>query len=67
MTAASAFFSEFLGTAMLTFGILAFTDKKNGVPAYFVPLGIFIVIYGIAAGLGVETGMTCLFAPGSCN
>ncbi|KAF9451188.1 aquaporin [Macrolepiota fuliginosa MF-IS2] len=56
MTSVSAFFSEFLGTAMLVFGILVFTDKKNGLPSHFVPLGIFFVICGIAICLGFETG-----------
>ncbi|KAF5362485.1 hypothetical protein D9756_002715 [Leucocoprinus leucothites] len=56
MTAASAFFSEFLGSAMLLFGILVMTDKKNAVPAWFVPVGLFITLFGIGAGLGFETG-----------
>jgi len=57
MTAASAFFSEFLGSAMLLFGILVMTDKKNAVPSWFVPVGLFITLLGIGAGMGFETGI----------
>lgn len=57
MTAASAFFSEFLGSAMLLFGILVMTDKKNAVPSWFVPVGLFITLFGIGAGMGFETGI----------
>ena len=57
MTAASAFFSEFLGSAMLLFGILVMTDKKNAVPSWFVPIGLFITLLGIGAGMGFETGI----------
>ncbi|KXN86707.1 hypothetical protein AN958_09698 [Leucoagaricus sp. SymC.cos] len=55
MTPASAFFSEFLGSAMLLFGILTMTDKKNAVPAWFAPFGIFLTLFGIGTGLGFET------------
>jgi aquaglyceroporin related protein len=53
---ASAFFSEFLGSAMLLLGILTLKDKKNDLPGYLVPIGLFITLYGIAAALGYETG-----------
>jgi aquaglyceroporin related protein len=57
----SAFFSEFLGTAMLLLGLLTFTDQKNGLPSYLVPIGLFITLYGIGAALGLETGTrTCM-------
>ncbi|KAG2155911.1 aquaporin-like protein [Suillus bovinus] len=40
----SAFFTEFVGSAMLITGIFMFTDKKNGpAPAGVVPVGIFLV------------------------
>lgn len=57
VTDVSAFFSEFLGSAMLLFGILMLLDKQNGVPNYFVPVGLFITLFGIGAALGYETGM----------
>ncbi|KAF8236126.1 aquaporin [Tricholoma matsutake] len=57
MTNVSCFFSEFLGTAMLMMVILAGTDKRNNAPpAAFLPLVLFIVILGIGAALGMETG-----------
>ncbi|XP_006462206.1 hypothetical protein AGABI2DRAFT_137001 [Agaricus bisporus var. bisporus H97] len=56
VTDVSAFFSEFLGSAMLLFGILMLLDKQNGVPNYFVPVGLFITLFGIGAALGYETG-----------
>jgi aquaglyceroporin related protein len=41
---------------MLLFGILTMTDKKNAVPAWFAPVGIFMTLFAIGAGLGFETG-----------
>ncbi|KAF8884815.1 aquaporin-like protein [Infundibulicybe gibba] len=65
MTAASCFFSEvwisifirtqFLGTVILVFGVLAITDKKNQVPNGIVPLGLFVLLMGITTCLGMET------------
>lgn len=55
MTNGSAFFSEFLITALLTLGILTLTDKKNGLPPSSVPIGLFIIFYGITACFGFET------------
>ncbi|KAJ7648352.1 major intrinsic protein superfamily membrane channel protein [Mycena polygramma] len=57
MTSVSCFFSEFLATAVLLIVLLAINDKKNyPPPAGLVPLVLFIVILGIAACLGMETG-----------
>ncbi|KAJ3800031.1 putative aquaporin 4 [Lentinula aff. detonsa] len=56
MTNASAFFSEFLGTALLVIIVLAATDPANAVPTAAVPILLFIVLLGIAFCLGMETG-----------
>jgi len=57
MTNVSAFFDQFLGTAMLMIAILAVTDKYNTPPpAGLVPLVIFIVFLGIGVALGMQTG-----------
>jgi aquaglyceroporin related protein len=56
MTAVSCFFAEFLATAMFVTGILALLDEKNAVPPGLIPVGAFILVYGIAACLGFETG-----------
>ncbi|KAK7447701.1 hypothetical protein VKT23_013956 [Stygiomarasmius scandens] len=56
-TNVSAFFSEFLATAILLIVILAATDKRNSPPPYgLLPLVIFILTLGIAAALGMNTG-----------
>ncbi|KAF5339654.1 hypothetical protein D9758_015590 [Tetrapyrgos nigripes] len=56
-TNVSAFFSEFLATAILLVVILAVTDKRNTPPPYgLLPLVIFILTLGIAAALGMNTG-----------
>lgn len=58
MTHVSAFFSEFLATAVLMIMVLAATDKKNSPPPDgLVPLFLFLLILGIGAALGMETGM----------
>jgi len=57
MPAANAFFDEFIGAAALMFVVLAVTDKRNGPPPPgLVPLAIFIVILGIGAAFGMQTG-----------
>ncbi|TFK39522.1 aquaporin-like protein [Crucibulum laeve] len=55
---ATAFFAEFLATAMLLFGVLAFTDpnNKSHLPPPVLPGGIFVLVLGIAACLGMQTG-----------
>jgi aquaglyceroporin related protein len=56
MTAVSCFFSEFLGTAVLAFMIIAATDKKNAAPPLsLLPLVIFLTLLGLAAALGMQT------------
>jgi aquaglyceroporin related protein len=57
MTSVSAFFSEFLATAVLLIVVLSFGDRKNGPPpAGLVPLALFFLIFGIGCALGMETG-----------
>ncbi|KAG6844211.1 hypothetical protein H0H87_008880 [Tephrocybe sp. NHM501043] len=57
MTNVSAFFSEFLATAILVLAILAATDRSNApAPNGLVPLALFITFIGISTGLGMGTG-----------
>ncbi|GAW03358.1 aquaporin 4 [Lentinula edodes] len=56
MTNASAFFSEFLGTALLVFIVFAATDPRNAIPSAAIPFILFTVLLGIALCLGMETG-----------
>ncbi|KAJ7079819.1 putative aquaporin 4 [Mycena belliarum] len=57
MTSVSCFFSEFLATAVLVVVVLAMGDKKNSPPpAGLAPLVLFILILGIGACLGMQTG-----------
>ena len=64
MTNVSAFFSEFLGTAILLMALLAFTDRKNHpLPNGLLPLALFILFVGLGSSLGMETGTTCPFVP----
>ncbi|KAJ7288082.1 major intrinsic protein superfamily membrane channel protein [Mycena rebaudengoi] len=57
MSNVSAFFSEFLATAVLIIVVLAINDKKNmPAPAGLAPLALFLVILGIGASIGMETG-----------
>lgn len=60
MTTVSCFFSEFLGTAVLLIVVLAMSDKQNLPPPNGLqPLILFILILGIGASLGMETGQSC--------
>ncbi|TBU23203.1 aquaporin [Dichomitus squalens] len=57
MTSVSAWFDEFLGTAVLLIVVCAINDSRNGPPPPgLVPLVLFIVILGIGAALGMQTG-----------
>ncbi|KAJ3931726.1 MAG: aquaporin [Lentinula lateritia] len=56
MTNVSAFFSEFLGTALLVFIVFAATDPRNAIPSAAIPFILFTVLLGIALCLGMETG-----------
>ncbi|KAI0058267.1 aquaporin [Artomyces pyxidatus] len=57
MPAANAFFDEFIGAFILLMVVFAISDKRNGPPPPgLVPLAIFIVILGIGAAFGMQTG-----------
>ncbi|CDO69991.1 hypothetical protein BN946_scf184973.g1 [Trametes cinnabarina] len=57
MTSVSCWFDEFLGTAVLLIVVCAITDVRNGPPPPgLVPLVLFIMILGIGAALGMQTG-----------
>ena len=57
MTNVSCFFDEFLGTAILLMCVLSFTDRNNGPPpGGLVPLALFLLVLGIGAALGFQTG-----------
>ncbi|KAH7304271.1 aquaporin-like protein [Stachybotrys elegans] len=63
LSAASAMFSEFVGSAILVGMIFALTDKNNmSVPAGALPFAIFLVILGIGSSFGVNTGYAVNFA-----
>ncbi|PPR07832.1 hypothetical protein CVT24_003109 [Panaeolus cyanescens] len=56
VSAVSCFFSEFLGTAVLAFMIIAATDKKNAAPPlYLLPVVIFLTLLGLGVALGMQT------------
>lgn len=57
MTNVSAFFSEFLATAILLICILAAVDPHNTGPPELSPLMLFMVVLGIGMCLGMETGV----------
>jgi aquaglyceroporin related protein, other eukaryote len=62
MTNVSCFFSEFLATAVLAIAILGFNDRSNNTsksPQLF-PFALFLLILGIGASLGMETGKDAL-------
>lgn len=62
MTSVSAFFSEFLATAILLIVVFAMCDKKNTPPPNgTAPILLFLLILGIGACLGMETGQA--FSP----
>ncbi|KAI0690457.1 aquaporin [Cerioporus squamosus] len=57
MTSVSCFFDEFMATAVLLIVVLAIGDARNGPPPPgLVPLVLFIMILGIGAALGMQTG-----------
>jgi len=57
LTSVSAFFSEFLGSAMLIIAVFAVTDKRHGPSTTgVVCVALFFTILGIGLALGMETG-----------
>jgi len=56
LSAATCFFVEFTGTAILAFMIVAATDKHNMPPPNgLLPLIIFLVLLGLGVALGMQT------------
>ncbi|KAI0344426.1 aquaporin [Trametopsis cervina] len=57
LTNVSAFFEEFLGTAMLLLAICAATDKRKGpASAERVPMILFMTLLGVSVSIGAQTG-----------
>ncbi|KAG5653111.1 hypothetical protein H0H81_002258 [Sphagnurus paluster] len=57
MSNVSCFFSEFLATAVLLIVVFAMNDRRNAPPpSGLAPLLLFLLILGIGASLGMETG-----------
>ncbi|KAG7095777.1 hypothetical protein E1B28_006481 [Marasmius oreades] len=57
MTNVSCFFSEFMASAVLLIAVFAVIDKGNhAAPPGLPPLPLFILILGIGACLGMQTG-----------
>lgn len=57
MTNVSAFFSEFLTSAVLMCMVLAFGDSSNmPAPPGLAPLALFLLVLGIGVSLGMQTG-----------
>ncbi|KAF8645126.1 hypothetical protein AX16_007955 [Volvariella volvacea WC 439] len=57
MTNVSAFFEEFLATALLLIAVLAVIDKHNmAPPSGLLPVALFLVLLGIGASIGMQTG-----------
>ncbi len=57
MTNVSAFFDEFLTSAVLMIAVLAMGDSSNlPAPAGLSPLVLFMLILGIGISLGMQTG-----------
>ncbi|KJA25312.1 hypothetical protein HYPSUDRAFT_85443 [Hypholoma sublateritium FD-334 SS-4] len=56
MTQVSCFFSEFFGTAVLAFMIIAATDKNNAAPPLVIlPFVIFLTMLGLGIAFGMQT------------
>ena len=56
VTRTGQFFSEFIASAILMFSIYALKDDGNLGAGNLTPLGLFVVLFGIAASFGWETG-----------
>ena len=57
MTAAAAFFSEFLATAILSMIVLALTDQRNNtLSPGLLPVALFLLFVGFGVSLGMQTG-----------
>ncbi|KAF9045603.1 aquaporin-like protein [Panaeolus papilionaceus] len=52
----TAFAVELFGACILTFMVLAMTDKKNNaIPHGLLPIGLFLVLLGLGVSLGMQT------------
>ena len=61
MTNLSAFFDEFLGTLVMIIAVFAINDKRNNPPpGSLAPLVLFLLILGIGASIGMQTGLPCI-------
>lgn len=57
VSSANCFFDEFIGTFILVFVVFAISDKHNtALHPGLIPLVIFILILGIGAAFGMQTG-----------
>lgn len=56
MTRTGMFFSEFIASSILMFGIFALGDPNNINAGQMMPLALFFLIFGIGACFGWETG-----------
>nr|VWP00084.1 Uncharacterized protein [Ganoderma boninense] len=57
MTSASAWFEEFLGTALLLIAICAMSNTKDApTPPWLASLVLFITMLGISSSFGMQTG-----------
>ncbi|KAF9046087.1 aquaporin-like protein [Panaeolus papilionaceus] len=56
LTNVSAFFDEFLGTAVLTIVVFAVNDKRNAPPAGLAPFVIGLLVLAIGVAIGFQTG-----------
>ncbi|KAH9977043.1 aquaporin [Lactifluus volemus] len=57
VSSANCFFDEFIGAFILVFVVFAISDRRNsGLDPSFIPLVIFILILGIGAAFGMQTG-----------
>ena len=67
MSAATAFFTEFLGTAILAFVVLAATDAgNNATPKGLFPITLFLLLMGLATAFGMQTceeSLSAMFDP----
>jgi len=56
MSAATCFFTEFIGAAILVFIVVAATDKKNNAPpSGMLPVALFLTLLGLGAAIGMQT------------
>jgi aquaglyceroporin related protein, other eukaryote len=56
MTTTGKFFSEFIGSSIIMFSILAINNHGNTGPGPFPPLGLFFIILSLSLAFSWETG-----------